>query len=156
MTGILDERFSECGPQIPRDSQDTLRGSAKSRKYFHNTINMLFALFTVVTFALMVYRQWDKTSSTLVRVKGIAPNFRGGHPWVGKIPWRQKWQPTPVLVPGKSHGWRSLVGYNSWGRKESDTTERLHFHFHAFFTNHTFEEKNPKGQFYLSVSLMKQ
>ena len=42
--------------------------------------------------------------------------------------WRRKWQPTPVLLPGKSHGWRSLVGYNPWGPKESDTTERLHFH----------------------------
>ena len=38
---------------------------------------------------------------------------------VGKIPWRGKWQPTPVLLPGKSHGWRSLVGYSPWGRKES-------------------------------------
>ena len=37
--------------------------------------------------------------------------------------------PTPVLLPGKSHGWRSLVGCHPWGRKESDTTERLHFHF---------------------------
>ena len=48
-------------------------------------------------------------------------------PWVGKIPWRRKWQSTPGLVPGKSHGQRSLVGYSPWGRKESDTTERLHF-----------------------------
>ena len=38
-----------------------------------------------------------------------------------------KWQPTPVPLPGKSHGWRSLVCYSPWGRKESDTTERLHF-----------------------------
>ena len=43
-------------------------------------------------------------------------------PWVGKIPWRRKWQPTPVLLPGKSHGQRSLVGYSPWGRKESDMT----------------------------------
>ena len=48
-------------------------------------------------------------------------------PWVRKILWRRKWQPTPVLLPGKSHGWRSLVGYSPWGRKESDMTERLHF-----------------------------
>ena len=40
--------------------------------------------------------------------------------------WRRKWQPTPVFLPGKSHGWRSLVGYSPWGHKESDTTERLH------------------------------
>ena len=42
---------------------------------------------------------------------------------------RRQWQPTPVLLPGKSHGWRSLVGCSPWGRKEPDTTERLHFHF---------------------------
>ena len=39
--------------------------------------------------------------------------------------------PTPVLLPGKSHGWRSLVGCSPWYREESDTTEQLHFHFHA-------------------------
>ena len=49
--------------------------------------------------------------------------------WVGKISWRMKWLPTPVFLPGKSHGQRSLVGYSPWGRKESDTTERLHFPF---------------------------
>ena len=42
---------------------------------------------------------------------------------------RRQWQPTPVLLPGKSHGRRSLVGCSPWGRKESDTTEELHFHF---------------------------
>ena len=47
------------------------------------------------------------------------------NPWVGKIPWRRKWQPTPVLLPGKSHGRRSLVGYSPRGRKESETTEQL-------------------------------
>ena len=41
---------------------------------------------------------------------------------------RRKWQPTPVFLPGESHGRRSLVGYNPWGRKELDTTERLHLH----------------------------
>ena len=46
--------------------------------------------------------------------------------WVGKIPWRRKWQPTPVFLPGKSHGRQSLVDYCPWGRKELDTTERLH------------------------------
>ena len=45
--------------------------------------------------------------------------------WVRKIPWRRKWQPTPVFLPGKLHGQRSLVGYSSWDCKESDTTERL-------------------------------
>ena len=42
---------------------------------------------------------------------------------------RRQWHPTPVLLPGKSHGWRSLVGCSPWGLEESDTTEQLHFHF---------------------------
>ena len=42
---------------------------------------------------------------------------------------RRQWHPTPVLLPGKSHGRRSLVGCSPWGCKESDTTERLRFHF---------------------------
>ena len=44
----------------------------------------------------------------------------GFHLWVGKIPWRGKWQPTPVFMPGKSQKQRSLVGSSPWGRKESD------------------------------------
>ena len=43
--------------------------------------------------------------------------------------WRRQWHPTPVLLPGKSHGRRSLVGCSPWGRYKSDTTEQLHFHF---------------------------
>jgi len=45
--------------------------------------------------------------------------------------WRRQWHPTPVLLPGKSHEQRSLVGCSPWGHKELDTTEQLHFHFHA-------------------------
>ena len=45
------------------------------------------------------------------------------------IYWRRQWHPTPVLLPGKSHGRRSLVGCSPWGREESDMAERLHFHF---------------------------
>ena len=44
-------------------------------------------------------------------------------PWVGKIPWRRKWQPTLVFLPGRSHGQRSLMGYSPQGHKESDMTE---------------------------------
>ena len=50
----------------------------------------------------------------------------GSIPGTGRPPWRRKWQPTPVLLPGKFHGWRSLVGYSPWSRKELDMTEQLH------------------------------
>ena len=43
--------------------------------------------------------------------------------------WRRQWHPSPVLLPGKSHGRRSLVGCSPWGRSVSDMTEQLHFHF---------------------------
>ena len=60
-------------------------------------------------------------------------NPNGLNAWVGKIPWRRKWQPTPVFLPGESHGQRSLVSYSPWGHKESDTTEQL-THTHPLFT----------------------
>ena len=46
-----------------------------------------------------------------------------------KVKRRRRWHPTPLLLPGKSHGWRSLVDCSWWGREVSDTTERFHFHF---------------------------
>ena len=49
----------------------------------------------------------------------------GFSPWVGKIPWRREWQPTPVFWPGESHGQRSLAGDSPWGHKEWDMIERL-------------------------------
>ena len=67
-----------------------------------------------------------KESACSMEDQGSIPGFR-------KIPWRRKWQPRPVFLPGKSHGWRSLAGYSPWGRKESDMTEWLHFHFACLF-----------------------
>ena len=51
----------------------------------------------------------------------------GYEPWVGKIPWRREWLPTPVFLPGGFPGERSLVGYSPWNCKELDTTEQLTF-----------------------------
>ena len=60
-------------------------------------------------------------------VKTIHPQCGrpGFNPWVGNTPWRREWQPTPVFLPGKSHGQRSLVGCSPRGHKELDTTEQL-------------------------------
>ena len=59
----------------------------------------------------------------------------GFDPWVGNIPWKRKWQPAPVFLPGKFQGQRSLVGYSPWDRKELDITDRLstdtHKHTHT-------------------------
>ena len=91
-------------------------------------------------------RKKEEEPSNLFAAKGFAPgpswvNLPGGsngksvclkcgrpgfNRWVGKIIWRRKWQPIPVLLLGKFHGWRNLVGYTPWDCKESDTTEWLH------------------------------
>ena len=76
---------------------------------------------------LLIFCVFDGVAQTVKhRLQCGRPGF---DPWVGKIPWQGKWQPTLVLLPGKSHGRRNLVGYSPQGHKESDTTERLHFHF---------------------------
>ena len=78
----------------------------------------------VATEFLRLDSVWLRQQS--ICLQGGRPGF---NPWVRKIPWRRKWQPTLVLLPGKSHGQRSLVGCSPWGHKLSDTTERLHLHF---------------------------
>ena len=63
-------------------------------------------------------------------VHGVQCRRPGFDHWVGKIPWRSKWQPTPVSLHGKSHGQRSLVVCSPWSRKELATTEQL-IHTHT-------------------------
>ena len=65
-------------------------------------------------------------------------------PWVRKIPWRRKWQPTSVLFPGKSHGQKSLVGYSLWGHKESDMTEHAYKLYANIFNDQHEMKKFPK------------
>ena len=65
-------------------------------------------------------------------------------PWVRKIPWRRMpWQPTPVFLPGESHGQRSLADYSPWGCKESDTTERLTLYTLLKVISKTLGSTNP-------------
>ena len=77
----------------------------------------------------MICNKWGFPSGSEVKASAWNVGDLGSIPEWGRSPGEGKWQPTPVLLPGESHGGRSLVGYSPWGRKESDTTERLHFHF---------------------------
>ena len=76
----------------------------------------------------------------------------GMEPWVRKIPWRRKWQPTPVFLPGKSRGRRSLVDYSPWGCKELDTTELLHFLFFMDTLSLTKEARIYNGEMTTSLT----
>ena len=74
---------------------------------------------------LQKYLRCHWTSGSGVKNPICQCRRHGFNPRVRKIPWRRKWHPTPVFLPGKSHGQRSLVGYRPWGLKESDTTHWL-------------------------------
>ena len=58
--------------------------------------------------------QWLIDKESVCNAEDVEHEF---DPWVRKSPWRRKWQPTSVFLPGKFHGWRSLAGYSPWGRK---------------------------------------
>ena len=117
-----------------------------------------------------------RRATILVRIQGCCQGFPGGtrgkepacqcrrhkwrgfDPWVRKIPWRRKWQPTPKFLPGESHGQRSLLGCSLGGHKESDTTEaRLNTHAPCCHLEilHNFE-KVPHFHFTLSNDLLQQ
>ena len=67
---------------------------------------------TVLRLSISELPWWLRWERTCLRCKRL-----GFHPWVGKIPWRREWQPTPAFWPGESHGQRSLAGYSPWGCK---------------------------------------
>ena len=84
-------------------------------------------------------RTWLSDWTIIILIKNLPAD--AGHldsvPWVGKIPYRSKWNTTPVFLPGKSHGWRSLVGYSSGGHRDSDTTEWLSTHHWTWYSMKT-------------------
>ena len=88
----------------------------------------------------------NKLKSPLV-VKNLPVNAGdkrcGFDPWVRMIPWRREWHPTPIFLPGKSYGQRSLMGYSPWGLKELDMTEAT-WHTNAM----------EKRKFHLKTKLM--
>ena len=88
-----------------------------------STLHLLYPLFL-----LLLYQFWLR-SGFLGGASGKESTCQsrrwGFNPWVGKILWSRKWQPTPEFLPEKFHGQKSLVGYSQWGCKESDRTERL-------------------------------
>ena len=70
----------------------------------------------------------------------------GSDPWVRKIPWRRAWQPSPVFLPGESHGQRSLAGYSPWDHTESDMTE---------VTTHSLRKRGGRSNVQREQSLLK-
>ena len=111
----LQARFLPTGPPAKSLCPHILSYLHMQLAYYHR-----FAHFsTFMLSSISQVAQWSTCKCGRCRRHGI-------NTWVGKIPWRRKWQPTPVFVSGKSHGERSLAGYSPWGHKESDTIEHTH------------------------------
>ena len=66
----------------------------------------------------------------------------GFEPWVRKIPWRRKWQPSPIFLPGKSHRQRSLVGHSTWGLKDTQLSAHTHTQTYTHTHTHTHTHKH--------------
>ena len=78
----------------------------------------------ILSFAAIMQLSYISLVGSVIRIC-LQSRRHGFNPWVWKIPWRRKWQPTPVFLPEKSQGERSLVGYNPWSFKELAMTEQL-------------------------------
>ena len=92
-------------------------------------------------FWLQYWRKWASLVAQWLRICLQCRRCRRCRfdPWVGKIPWRRNWQPTPIFLTEKSHRGRSLVGYSPCCHKESDATECVHVHSHTHTHTHTWE-----------------
>ena len=109
-------------------SLSKLRELVMDREAWHASIHGVTKSWTRLS-------DWTELNWCLLRgflggASGKEPSYQcrrckrhGFEPWVKKTPWRRAWQPTPVFLPGESHGRRSLVDYNPWGCKELNTTE---------------------------------
>ena len=103
------------------------------------TLNILadFLIISVSLSSLPIIFYVEVPGGSESKASACTAGNPGFNPWVRKIPWRRKRQPTLVLLPG-SHGGRSLTSYSPWGSKELDRTERLHFHFLLFSSFYLF------------------
>ena len=113
-------------------------------------IDKLFTCFYTHLWVFLRLPRWlsDKESTCQCR----SHRRRGFNPWVGKIPWRRAWQPTPEFLPEKSHGQRSLVGYSPWGCKKLDTTVHMPGYPLVFLFKLTFGFRKKVTCFYHSNS----
>ena len=87
-------------------------------------VGMCVCLYTHMHIYIHIYMGFPG-GSMIIKEPSYQCSRDGFDPWMGKVPWRRKWQSIPVFLPGESHGQRSLVSYSPWGHKESDMTEWL-------------------------------
>ena len=106
---------------LPNDRQDTLLDLELCAFFLFFFFNEYFSIFSTPSFLFFYFPDGSSGKEPTCQSR----TFRRCrfNPWVGKIPWMRKWQPTPIILSGISHGQWSLVGYSPYSWKESDTTE---------------------------------
>ena len=133
-------------PLIHSVSQNQILGMESIYSIFFSLSDFICKIWLLVAFSGKAL--WDSLVAQTVKRLPTTQEDPGLIPGLGRSPTqRRKWQPTPVFLPGKSHGLRSLVGYSPWGCKESDTTEQLHFHFHFQLSLHRVTLYSPYNYF---------
>ena len=97
-------------------------------------IRSSYALHNIFSFLTLIYGLpwWLSREQSACQCRRC-----GFKPWVGKISWRRKWQPTPIFLPGKYHKQRRLAGYSLWGCKQSEMTEHASKHIYTHTHTHT-------------------
>ena len=133
--------FISCRSWISINTNTTKQGSSPELRAFIGTqwLSWFNAMFSVLLSVFLAFGlpRWLSSKESTCQCRRHRFD-----PWVGKIPWRRKWQPTPVFLPGESHGQRSLAGCSPWGHKESDMTERLTLTFYSHLrSNATFPDR---------------
>ena len=111
-----------CDCIIIYSNNSTLMGTFIGSSFWLSYTKFQWIFCTYISACVLPWWLTGKESACQCR-RGRSHRFKL---WVGKIPWRRKWQPTPVFLTGKSHGQRSLVGYSPRGRVELDMTEHEH------------------------------
>ena len=128
---------------LPRGCQLTLKDQFRFPSYILLWYRIPVLFSEHLTYFIYIVIIWCLSLVAQTGIPACNAGEPGFNPWVGKIPWRRKWQPTStVLLPGKSRGQRSLVGYRSWGRKELDMSD---------FTYLAFQMSAPQGRLWSSV-----
>ena len=112
-------------------------------------MSLALSLFCKIVLALWGSLLWNSRLPCWPRSTDSACQCRrcGFDPWIGKIPWKRKWQLTPVFLPGESHGQRSLAGYSPRAHKESTTIEPLstHTHLNSVQSHRRFVPQAPRA-----------
>ena len=109
---------------------DTIQNASHSKSNCKRSVAVIPGFIWAILFVGMRVLDWGLSRWQLVvkKLPANVGNTQRFDPWIRKIPWRRKWQPTPVLYPGESHGQRNLADHRPWGCKESKTTEHADIH----------------------------